>query len=163
LQFAADHGWGLLLAGSGGRLTDIGSQSRLLWQAQHAGQQPIAVFRAVHVADTVEQARAEMLPYVTWYRDQAAALQPEQPVRPVDEVLAGFCVFGPPEVCLQELTSLAQTAGATAVVGVFGLGAAPLEMTRQSMRRFAAEVKPLLAEVDTVAAPMGAINDRPGS
>ena len=160
LQFAAEHGWGLLLAGSSGRLTEIGGQIRPLWRARHDGPQPMAVFRAVHVADSIEQARAQMLPYVTWYRDQAAALQPDQPVRPVEEVLAGFCVFGPPEVCLQELTSLARASGATEVVCVFGLGGAPLTMTRESIRRFAAEVMPQLAAVDAAesshAVPMGA-------
>jgi alkanesulfonate monooxygenase SsuD/methylene tetrahydromethanopterin reductase-like flavin-dependent oxidoreductase (luciferase family) len=157
LGFAAEHGWGLLLAGGGGRLDEIGSESRLLWQRGQTGVQPMAVFRAVHVADTVEQARAEMLPHVTWYRDQAALLQPEQAVRPVDEVLASFCVFGPPQACLSELASLAQTAGATEVVAVFGLGAAPLAMTRQSMRRFAAEVMPQLAEPNPTDARMGAM------
>ena len=161
LRFAAEHGWGLLLAGSSGRLAEMGAQSRLLWQERHEGPQPMAVFRAIHVADSVDQAQAQMLPYVTWYRDQAKALQPEQPVRPLDEVIAGFCVFGPPQVCIEQLTSLAQVAGATEVVCVFGLGAAPLELTRASMRRFASEVMPSLAALDTSdasrAVPMGAM------
>ncbi len=48
LRFAAEHGWGLLLAGSSGRLAEIGAQSQLLWQERRGGPQPMAVFRAVH-------------------------------------------------------------------------------------------------------------------
>ncbi|MGL5823764.1 MAG: LLM class flavin-dependent oxidoreductase [Nocardioides sp.] len=164
LQFAAEHGWGLLLASPGHRLAEFQAQSQPMWQASRAGPQPVAVFRAVHVANTVEQARVQMLPYVTWYRDQAAALQPEQPPRSVDEILATFCVFGPPQHCLQELTSLAQMSGATEVVCVFGLGGAPLRLTRESMQRFAASVMPHLATVhasdSATTQTMGAQRDR---
>lgn len=142
LAMAAQHRYGLLLAGHGAKLFNALTSFDSQWRQRHSDIPETVLFRAVHVADSAGRARDELVPYLAWYIDQVARLQPDRPVPAVDEVLETFCVLGTADECGEAITRLRTDAGPTELACVFGIGGAPLELTRGAMRRFAEEVAP---------------------
>jgi hypothetical protein len=74
------------------------------------------------------------------------------PNEPSDAELWDRVVYGPPERCIAQLRRDAEM-GFTDFIGWFDVGGLPMTTVARSMRRFAAEVKPTLAEA---AAGVGA-------
>ena len=147
LRLAAKHRYGLLLAGNGPKLVACVTEFREQWRRLYDDRPRIAVFRAVHVADSMEQARDEIVGHVAWYVDQMSRLQPGQPSPAVDEVMATFCMLGSPAECAEAARALHAETGATDLVCVFGIGGAPRELAMNSMERFVNEAGPALAAV----------------
>ena len=67
------------------------------------------------------------------------------PNEPSDAELWDRVVYGPPERCIAQLRRDAEM-GFTDFIGWFDVGGLPMTTVERSMRRFAAEVKPALAE-----------------
>src|SRR5690606_18118040 len=149
LTLAAQHRYGLLLASNGAKLLNAMTGFDAQWRQYHSDTPETVLFRAVHVADSARQARAELAPYLAWYIDQVARLQPERPVPTVEDVLETFCVFGTPGECVEAIARLRTDAGPTELACVLGIGGAPLALTRTAMRRFAEEVAPEISRLDS--------------
>ena len=145
LAFAARHGYGLLLAGPNQRLRRVVTTYRELWR-QAQGDRPfeVGVSRAIHLADTREQAVAELTAHLNWYRARMHDLGPAVDPPPIGEIIDTFCIVGTPGECLEEVDELRHTSGLTMLNCVFGLGGMASELVEPAVVRFAGEVLPVL-------------------
>lgn len=101
---------------------------------------------AMNLADTATHpALTAVVADLAWYIDQVAQLQPGSAVPDITEVMETFCVIGTPTECGEAITELHTATGTTELVCVFGIGGAPLEMSRTAMRRFAEEIFPRMS------------------
>lgn len=132
LQLAAEQNHGLLLASTGTKLR------RVVEQVDRWPRRPrLAVARALHVAGDSGHARAEAAPYVQWYIDQLARLQPDVSPPPLDEVLAAFCILGTAEDCRTSMIALAEEYGIDELIAVPGIGGMPFAHARAVLRALA--------------------------
>ncbi len=151
ITFAARRGYPLLQAGTGDTL----AQNLALYRdtGAAAGIAPdaltVALTRAVHVAETTAQARAEMQEPLTWYLRNAALLSSpikgRDPGSP-DDVLETFCAAGDPDECAARLGRAIAAARPGYLSCAFGLGGAPHRQILRSMRLFAQHVMPKLRD-----------------
>ncbi|HZO32190.1 MAG TPA: LLM class flavin-dependent oxidoreductase, partial [Chloroflexota bacterium] len=162
IDWTAAQGYYPIFSGSSGGTQIFAWRQRFVekWrEAGHANQNPqIAVQRFVYVCDDEQEARAAMR-WPRWQRRLASHLRnaderivagqnEEYPVpnEPTDEELWDRMVYGPPERCIAQLRRDAEM-GFTDFIGWFDVGGLPFETVTQSMRRFAAEVKPAIETV----------------
>ncbi|HEY8523949.1 MAG TPA: LLM class flavin-dependent oxidoreductase [Acidimicrobiales bacterium] len=143
LAFAARHGYGLLLAGPTARLrTSVDTYQRLWQQAQGGRSFEVGVSRAVHVADTREEAIAEISQHLHWYRDRMHELEPTVDPPPIRDIIDTFCIAGTPEDCVDQIDELRCASGLTMLNCVFGLGGMSADIVEPTMLRFADEILP---------------------
>jgi alkanesulfonate monooxygenase SsuD/methylene tetrahydromethanopterin reductase-like flavin-dependent oxidoreductase (luciferase family) len=145
LRMAAEHRYGLLLAGNGAKLSAAVADFRDEWHRLHDDEPQIALFRAVHIADTRKRAHSEIADHAAWYVNQMSRLQPGQPSPTLAEVVSTFCILGSPAECIDTIQALHAETGLTELACVFGIGGAPASLALTAMERFAEEVAPNLA------------------
>jgi len=162
IDWTASEGYYPIFSGSSGGTQIFSWRQRFVekWrEAGHENQNPqIAVQRFVYVCDDEQEARAAMR-WPRWQRRLASHLRnaderivagqnEEYPVlnEPTDDELWDRMVYGPPERCIAQLRRDAEM-GFTDFIGWFDVGGLPFETVTQSMRRFAAEVKPAIETV----------------
>ena len=169
IDWTASQGYFPIFSGSSGGAQIFAWRQRFMdrWRAAgHTNPNPrIAVQRFVYVCDGEDEARAA-LRWPRWQRRLATHLrgaterivagrneEHPAPTEPSDDELWDRVVYGPPERCIAQVRRDVE-AGFTDFIGWFDVGGLPIETVKQSMRRFAAEVKPALADTElTVAAP----------
>lgn len=120
IELAAHLDCGLLLSASGSKLAETVDRFRGLGSSQGR----IALARAVHIASDTDTAWTELEPYLAWYRDRLAALQPGHEAPELDEVRNTFCVVGTAQdvaVRVSQMQTMHQLTDIAAVVGIAGM------------------------------------------
>lgn len=159
LEWALEHGCSVLLSGNATTGGDIGAWSARFHEARRDGMR-LGILRHVYVTDTDEQARQAMW-QSRWQirvanhlrRDDHEITAGRNDARPVpdevdDDAWFDRLVYGTPERCIAQLRRDADM-GATDLLGWFDIGGLPGDEVLRSMRRFATEVMPALAGVQS--------------
>lgn len=132
LDLAVKHGHGLLVAAHGTKLAQITD-----YVHGRAPQLRMALARAVHVAASRQAAEREIRPYLSWYIEQLANLQPSAPSPALNDVLGTFCVVGTNQECHRQLHALRVACGLTDLVAVFGIGGMDPATANRALRSLA--------------------------
>jgi alkanesulfonate monooxygenase SsuD/methylene tetrahydromethanopterin reductase-like flavin-dependent oxidoreductase (luciferase family) len=147
LRMAAKHRYGLLLAGSRAKLAACVADFRGQWQRRHDDEPRIAVFRAVHIANSRDRAHAEIAYHVAWYVDQMSRLQPGQPSPTRAEVMSTFRILGVPAECVDAAHRVCAETELTNLAYVFGIAGAPSQLSTAAIERFAEKAAPDVVDV----------------
>lgn len=137
IEMAGRHRHGLLIASSGDKLGDV------LRRARSEGIPRVAVTRSVHLGPDRTTATHEAEPYVRWYINALASLQPGSPTVKLSDVMDTFCILGNPQDCAQQIHHIG-TAGATHFTAVIGIGGVPRRLVEDDLRLFARDAMPIL-------------------
>jgi len=113
----------------------------------------------IYVADSLEAAKRESVPYLGRYRaiaDARNSMGRSGRLHDADDfeeqVVRGNLIAGSPQQCIEIVNDWRERLGLTTVSGTFHFGGMPQEMALENIRRFAAEVMPAF-EPSVASAP----------
>jgi natural product biosynthesis luciferase-like monooxygenase protein len=105
----------------------------------------------IYVADSLEQARDEAIPYLRRYRDIANARNNTRSDKALpndyadefdDQVRRGNLIAGDPQGCIDIINRWRDTLGLTTISGTFHFGGMPHDLALKNIRLFAEQVMP---------------------